>query len=276
VERSRDFVVPSVDQAVAASTMCAAALGLEVRSADVIAVGYSVRVLLQPAQVVTRVITEGQVLRGDPMPWLRREVEVAGFLSASGAAVVPPTEAPGPHRAEGLDVTLWRWLEPQSGQVSQQEFAALLFDLHEHLDNYDGDLPVLVGPLTDIETALRLCDDELLHRAAERLLPEARDWPRRPLHGDAHIGNLLRTGQGDLWLDFEDACLGPPEWDLASRTITDDAIAAYPGDLDPHRLQRCRQLRRLQVLAALLASDIHPEAGSLRHELRRALSTEFS
>jgi aminoglycoside/choline kinase family phosphotransferase len=90
------------------------------------------------------------------------------------------------------------------------------------------------------------------------------------------LGNLVYTGQGHLWLDFEDACLGPLEWDFASRTITDDAIAAYPGHLDPNRLQRCRQLRRLQILAAVLTSDMDPEAESLRDELRSALSVEFS
>src|SRR3954464_6339261 len=113
--------VPTVDQAVAASAACGAALGLDVQTTEVIAVGYSVRVLLQPAQVVTRVITEGQVLRGEPLPWLRREVEGAGFLAASGATVVPPAQTPGPHHAEGLDVTLWRWCEPRPGLVSQHE-----------------------------------------------------------------------------------------------------------------------------------------------------------
>jgi hypothetical protein len=269
-------VVPSVDEAVAASKACATIAGLDVRSAEVIAVGYSVRVLLQPAQVVSRVIIEGQVLRGDPIPWLRREVEVASFLATSGAALVPPAKAPGPFHAGGLDVTFWQWLEPQSDRVTQRQFAALLFNLHEHLNSYDGELPVLVGPLTDVEAALGLSDDEMLHHVAARLLPEAREWPRRPLHGDAHTGNLLSTAQGHLWLDFEDACLGPLEWDFASRTITDEAIAAYPGQLDPHLLQRCRQLRRLQILAAVLTSDIDPEAESLLHDLRNALSAELS
>src|SRR3954468_8497791 len=144
MELPGDVVVPSVDEAVAASTACAAALGLDVQSTQVIAVGYSVRVLLQPAQIVTRVMTEGKVLRGEPLPWLRREVEVAGFLADSGAAVVPPAEAPGPHLAEGLDVTLWRWCEPRPGLVGQREFATQLFELHEHLADYDAELPVLV------------------------------------------------------------------------------------------------------------------------------------
>ena len=172
--RSRSFVVPSIDEAVAASKVGAAAAGLDVQSAQVIAVGYSVRVLLRPAQVVSRVITGGQALRGDPMPWLRREVEVASFLADSGAAVVPPAEPPGPYGAGRLGVTFWRWFKSHSVRIGQRQFAALLFDLHEHLDGYDGELPVLAGPLTDVEAALRLSEDEVLHQAAARLLPEAR------------------------------------------------------------------------------------------------------
>ena len=270
----RQLVVPSVDQAVVASTACATALGLDVQTTEVLAVGYSVRVLLRPAEVVTRVITAGQVLRGKPVPWLRREVKTAEFLIASGASVVPPWGSPGPHHADGLDLTLWQWIEPQPGVVSQRDFGILLFDLHQHLARFDAKLPVLVGPRTDIESALRISDDEVLHRAAERLLPESLRWPRRPLHGDAHTANLLNSRQGYLWLDFEDACLGPLEWDFASRTITDDAIATYPGALDRRLLERCRQLRRLQVLAAVLTGDVDAEAKSRAHELKEALSVE--
>lgn len=184
----------------AASTACAAALGMGAQSPEVIAVGYSVRVLLQPAQLVSRVITDGQVLRGAPLPWLRREVQVATFLAATGAAVVPPFDAPGPHLAEGLDVTLWRWLEPAPGLVSQRQFATLLFRLHEQLSDYHAELPVVVGPLTDIESALRVSDDQVLHAAAAQLLPEAQGWPRRPLHGDRVTSGLTsRTHAWGQW-----------------------------------------------------------------------------
>jgi thiamine kinase-like enzyme len=39
------------------------------------------------------------------------------------------------------------------------------------------------------------------------------------LHGDAHFGNLLVTRDGLLWTDWEDAFLGPVEWDLASISL---------------------------------------------------------
>jgi aminoglycoside/choline kinase family phosphotransferase len=124
------------------------------------------------------------------------------------------------------------------------------------LDDYDADLPVLVGPLTDIAAALRTSDDRVLHDAADQLVPLALTWPRRPLHGDAHTGNVLNTASGPQWLDFEDVWAGPVEWDLASRTITDDVVDASPEDIDRNRLQDCRELRNLQVLAAVLTDRI--------------------
>jgi Ser/Thr protein kinase RdoA (MazF antagonist) len=36
------------------------------------------------------------------------------------------------------------------------------------------------------------------------------------LHGDAHLGNCLQTTTESLWHDFETACRGPREYDLAA------------------------------------------------------------
>jgi hypothetical protein len=221
-----------------------------------VAEGYSVRVRLDPAPVLTRVITAGQVLRGDPLPWLQRELAVTAFLVSAGAPVVPAWSNAGPHQALGLDMSLWEWMEPSDGALSPQAFGRILKELHDTLHEYDADLPVLVGPLTDIESALRLSDNRLLHETAEELLPLALTWPRRPLHGDAHTGNVLITAAGPLWLDFEDACVGPVEWDLASRTLTAEHLDAYPDDVDAQRLELCRDLRNLQVLAALVSDDV--------------------
>ncbi len=126
-------------------------------------------------------------------------------------------------------MSLWDWADHDSGVVSAADFGTMLGQLHVTLASYPRDLPPLVGPLTDISTALTVSSDPALHRAADELLPLALSWPRRPLHGDAHTGNVLTTPSGPRWTDFEDVCVGPVEWDLASTTITDDALAAYPG-----------------------------------------------
>jgi hypothetical protein len=38
----------------------------------------------------------------------------------------------------------------------------------------------------------------------------------QPLHGECHVGQAISSASGLRWLDFEAACLGPKEWDLAA------------------------------------------------------------
>ena len=173
-------------------------------------------------------------------------------------------------------MSLWHWVDHEATTVSAADFGRMLGQLHEALASCPGDLPTLVGPLTDISTALNVSSDPTLHRAAAELVPLALSWPRRPLHGDADNGNVLMTPEGPRWTDFEDVCAGPVEWDLASMTVTDDAVAAYPGPIDQARLSDCRDLRRLQVLASLLVGDDDDEAlrATLVAHLDRRLTRE--
>lgn len=246
--------MPSTADAVRASVACARALGLPADAPVVVAEGYSVRVRLGP--VLTRVVTEGVRLRGAPTPWLVREVAAAQHLAERGVSVARPWQDPGPHDGAGLPVTLWHWVEQVPGEVGQAELGALVGRLHDALVDLDADLPLLAGPLTDVRAALALSDDDALHRVAAQVLPLADGWPRRPLHGDVHPGNVVLTGDGPRWVDLEDVCVGPVEWDLASTSLSDEAVAAYPGDVDPARLADCRDLRRLQVLAGTLTDDL--------------------
>lgn len=85
---------PTTADAVSASVACAQTLGLPADDPQVIAEGYSVRVRLQPAPVVTRVVTVGRELRPDPMPWLTREVAAAQFLAESQVRIVAPAGCP--------------------------------------------------------------------------------------------------------------------------------------------------------------------------------------
>lgn len=257
--------VPSAAEAVEATLVCARRLGLPFDDPQVVAEGYSVRVRLCPAPVISRVVTAGEILRGDPRPWLQREIDVVRHLHARGAPVVPAWDEPGPFVANGLHVSLWTWVEQLSGAVSSAEFGTLIRDLHKALDTFDRPLPPLVGPLTDVRSALTRSDAPVLHAAAAALIPLALSWPRRPLHGDAHTGNVLLTAGGPRWIDFEDACSGPLEWDLASRSLSDDAAAAYGNAVDRGRLEDCRDLRRLQILAGVLTDDV--QDASLYDEL---------
>ncbi|WP_344156974.1 phosphotransferase enzyme family protein [Nocardioides koreensis] len=265
--------MPSTADAVAASIACGRAVGLTVERPEVIAEGYSVRVRLHPEPVVTRVVTLGRALRGTPRAWLEREVAVARFLAASEVGVTAPWRDAGPHHVAGIDVSLWQWVEQDQSTVTDADFGRSLGRLHAALATYPDDLPLLAGPLADIAAAMSRSDDQFLHRAVAVLVPLAEGWPRRPLHGDAHTGNVLMTADGPRWTDFEDVCVGPVEWDLASLTVTEEALSAYPGRLDIVRLEECRDLRRLQILAQLLVGDFDEPAleEEIRTRLRRRL-----
>src|SRR4051794_23240594 len=65
-------MLPTTRDAVAASVAIGARLGLPTDNPVVVSEGYSVRVRLDPAPVLTRVVTVGRILRGDPLPWMQR------------------------------------------------------------------------------------------------------------------------------------------------------------------------------------------------------------
>lgn len=131
-------VIPTVADALAASVALAARLALPTNNPVVVAEGYSVRVRLDPAPVLTRVITVGRVLRGAPRPWMEREIAVSEYLATAGAPVAPPWEDAGLHEAYGLEVSLWRWLEPVPQPIFAETFGHLLKDLHDTLATYTG------------------------------------------------------------------------------------------------------------------------------------------
>ena len=111
------------------------------------------------------------------------------------------------------------------------ELGASLRELHAALAAFPGEL----GPLADVRdwldrllTGLRPSparsaqDIEALRARLHALTPTvfASPLPAQAIHGDASLGNLLRTGDRLLWNDLEDVCAGPVHWDLAG-LVTD-------------------------------------------------------
>ena len=92
------------------------------------------------------------------------------------------------------------------------------------------------------------------------------------LHGDAHLANCL---PGPLWHDFETACRGPRELDLAAlglsaRVRGDDAsriaLEAY-GDHDGGLLEECLPIYAAWVYASfMIALPRRPELGPVLAE----------
>jgi hypothetical protein len=210
------------------------AYDLPCEDAVVLAGGSNVLVHLKPTPVVARVMTATAVLHDDLESWLTREVAVAGFLAERGLAVSPTRLLPpGPHQRDGLWMTVWDYVPHDSSGVvpSASELGHSLRRLHAALAEFEGELEPLMGIHENIERLLgelqpaawlSSTDIESLRDGLHELTPRVFDSPRpaQPLHGDAGIGNLLRTGGGLLWNDFEDVCSGPVEWDVAGLVVS--------------------------------------------------------
>src|SRR5262249_57178565 len=67
----------------------------------------------------------------------------------------------------------------------------------------------------------RKCDLSVEDRAMiadgfHRLCAEIASWPRVLTHRDFHARNLMSCREALYWIDFQDARIGPPHYDLAS------------------------------------------------------------
>ena len=220
-----------------------------------IAAGSNVLVHLKPSPVVARVMTGTAILHDDVEQWLTREVAVAAFLAERSDLAVAPSDllAPGPHERDGLWMTMWRFVahDAQAPPPQPRELGASLRALHAALADFPGDL----APLSEIRDWLERLLAQL--RPSPSLTQQDIDWlrtkldaltpavfesplPAQALHGDASIGNLLRTESGLVWNDLEDVCAGPVAWDICglvtsgsargqSAAYVDELLAAY-GD----------------------------------------------
>jgi Ser/Thr protein kinase RdoA (MazF antagonist) len=212
---------------VRAALAVAAAQGLRVSAPRVLAEAGNVLVHLAPAPVVARVPTPGIAALRPGTAWLEREVAVAGHLARRGAPVVAPTADPdpGPHVHDGLPVTLWAYVPAATEPLQPRAAGRALREIHDALADFPGELPehaifhearaVLARLAAD--GALAPADAALAERVGANLAARiaALEVPVQPLHGDAHLANVIQSPGGPLWNDFEDTHLGPRAWDLA-------------------------------------------------------------
>ena len=261
-------------RAIAAAVAVANSFGLHCDDPEVLADGSNVLVHLKPAPVVARVATTTGLVRKPAQEWLALDLDLAGFLAAKNFPVVPPSAelAPGPHLHDELALTFWEFVEHEAGYVATvAEVGPLLHELHGALRAYPGKLRYL-SPFSEIPRWLdeverwdAVSDEDLaiLRRGFFKIAAQIHELglPKQPLHGDAHKKNLLKTSRGLVWTDFEDACRGPIEWDLACfvRTSGEDretALASYGGAVELERLAPFFEARDLQgaIWGAILST----------------------
>lgn len=249
--------------AIAAALAVASAEGLRVAEPRVVGRGSNRIIWLWPAPIVARVMTGTAVLHADPRAWLAREVELGNFLAGTDAPIVGPTHAvdPGPHISGGLWMSFWEHVDVIPAHASAREVGESLRSLHDAMVGYPGALPPRSAVLEEIDWLLAAIADTASHDALaserDRLAPLLHqvDDGGQPLHGDASLSNLLSTGAGPRWNDFEDVCYGSPSWDVVGlvddarkhygEAFAADVLGAYGRDVDLSLVELLRDTHAL-------------------------------
>jgi len=272
----------------AAAVKVAASLGVHATDPVILADGANVIVHLSPAPVVAKVAASTPAVRPDNAAWLQRELDVVRFLAGRGVPVMAPSPEVPPvvHHGDGQVMSFWCYLSPVPGLAGEDTIGSMLRDLHAELRYYPAQLrgnpaqlPFL-APLGDIPASLARPQTRLtagqaaaLAAAYARLTAQLDPGRGQSLHGDAGAGNVMATGAGWVWHDFEDTCTGPVAWDLAASTASPRLdgrriLAAYGEPVDSAQLEVCQQLRKLHLtvwynLYAERLPDLAPRAAEL-------------
>ena len=238
---------------------------------------------LEPTPWVARVVTGTAGPRAAPA-WAAREIALARALHDRGAPVGAPASGvlAGPHDEAGWRITLWQGLDltgvAPAPQAAGRALAACHAALAEVPTRLASDLPA-PAPWAPLDEAAALLGHPVVRQRAGRDVVDEvagqlarvgarlRDHPASSqwLHGDAQINNI-RTGRDGVvrWLDWEDACRGPLEWDLAGlvgagrvlggaeASWAESALAGWRASgpaIDDDLLDACVEARALFVVA---------------------------
>jgi aminoglycoside phosphotransferase (APT) family kinase protein len=238
--------------AVRAAMSSASALGLKVDDAVVLQDSNRIVLRLLPCDVVARIA---------PMEYqtsAELEVEIAQRLAQTNSpvATLEARVEPRVYVRDGFVINMWTYFEPASPRgIAPAEYAHALERLHAGMRQTDVTVPhftdrvahaeQLVGS-RDHTPALADADRELLSstlRSLRRAIVD-RGAAEQLLHGEPHPGNLLRTENGLLFIDFETCCRGPVEFDIAHGP---DEIGDHYPDADQELLRECRVLKLAMV-----------------------------
>jgi hypothetical protein len=242
-----------VSRAMAAATALAGELHLRVDDAVVIHNSNKLALRLLPCGVFARVALAGQEVAA-------LEVELALRLAgtASPVAALEPRVEPRVYERDGFAVTLWTYYEVVAPDLdSPGAYADVLQRLHNGMRSVEITTPHFLDRAAEAERLVTHRDQTpALAEAGRRLLLStlqsarerihSRGAAEQLLHGEPHPGNLLRTRDGLLFIDFETCCRGPIEFDVAH--VPEEVSARY-RDVDQVLLVECRRLVLAMVAA---------------------------
>lgn len=262
------------------------AAGLDGSGAELIRLGENALFRLASVAVIVR------VARGEEwLPTARTEVAVSRWLAAEGfsaARIVEDLEQP--LLVDGHPVTFWHLIVEGDRKATYGELGGVLRDLHS-LNVPDGlELPSF-DPFDKQELRMDRAvvseDDKGFLRKRwfelrDRFTELRFETPNGPVHGDAHVQNLMVDYQGKVILiDFEAFCFDHPEWDLMVTAVehhslgwqTDeqyaDFVAAYGRDLyDWHGYETLRGLQEFGMTTWLM-QNVQEDEGTAAEYRRR-------
>ena len=226
--------------------------------------------------------TAGAVIRITRSHVLHDRVQKVARLADWFTTVDAPTIRPyrgytQPVEADGLLATIWDYVPPTPQKPSVDDLGRVLRRFHT-LGTPPFDMPAwdpvsdARRRLTDAE-ALDDADRSFLTQWCDQLAPRIAELNTRAhgslIHGDAHVGNLIRDDAGLTMLcDFDATCIGPWQVDLAAVAVGEarfgragahaDLTASYGYDVttDPDwtTLRAARELKMVAAAVPLLAS----------------------
>jgi aminoglycoside phosphotransferase (APT) family kinase protein len=199
-------------------------LGYDVRGAVLLRRGTNAVYRLVSVPVIVRVAPLGAASEG-----LGRQVAVSRWLAGVGVPAVRALDVEQPVLSAGHLVTLWESVGDRAADDLDQygttyQLGRVLRKLHATDAPANLHLPRL-APLERVASGLTnlghlsSTDRDLLDARAEgveqRYQALSFVLASGPIHGDANVGNLLRTRDGGAVLsDLDGFSIGPREWDL--------------------------------------------------------------
>lgn len=211
----------SPDLPIRAATETALVHGITPDRCDILQ-NSSTLVLRLTESLVVRVVQDRDGPR-QGTEWFARENAIAQHLTQHGAPTIPlhPDLPPGPYEHLGYPLNFWEFVTRIDAEPDPAEIGRTLRQCHEIMSRFPEPLPKL-AILT--ESIAILDERQLFAKPTQQMLRDhlthsidvLSAYPHQPLHGDAHIGNLMNTTRGLLWTDWEDTFAGPVEWDVAS------------------------------------------------------------
>lgn len=268
------------------------AAGLNPAGAKLIKVTNNAVWRLTTAPIVVRMATTPALLHRTPTV-----IAAARWLAGHQAPAVRLAELPQPLTATdgtgaAWTATTWHAESEQELEPTGWDLGVLLRTVHS-LPAPEDPLPRW-DPLADIRRRLSDAEDladsdrEVLHRLVDEL---ARDLatvryalPPGPIHGDAHLGNLIPTARGVVLCDFDSCAMGPREVDLVPTAVgqlrfrrsprtQQELVDAYGTDVTSWSgwpvLRRLRELKLVTSALPILASQ--PEIADRWRERMRSL-----